>query len=352
MDRSHATPKRVARTILIGIGLVALALLLWAGRDVLFLLFFGLLVGIFFSVFTDPLERLGLHRYLALALVVLLTLGISVGFWMLLWPTLSAQLSTVGEDVPRAVQQIGDWAESQYREVAGEIGGDQRAVEERIRTQAMEQVSTVVGGALPVINTVFGALAGALIVFVVGVYSAARPELYRGGFIRLLPPRYRDRVRRALDESAQSLRRWMVGTLINMVLVGLLIWIGLLIVGIPAALALAVIAGILEFIPIVGPIIASIPAIAVGLTDSPMTALWVTVVYIVVQQIESNLITPLVMRGTVHLPPALTVLFQSLMAVVFGFLGLLLAVPLLAVALVAGRTLYVEPMERREGQPG
>jgi predicted PurR-regulated permease PerM len=116
--------------------------------------------------------------------------------------------------------------------------------------------------------------------------------------------------------------------------------------GVPAAIALAVIAGVFEFIPIIGPILAAVPGIAIALTVSPLTAVWVTLFYIAIQQMESNVLTPIVMRGAVRLPPALTVLFQTLMAVVFGFLGLLLAVPILAVVMVLVKTLYVEPMEK------
>lgn len=339
----------VARTVLVTLALVGLGLLLWAGRNVLFVLFFGALVGLFLSVFTDRLERLGVPRIPALLVVVLGILVILVGSGVLLWPTLRDQLSTVGRDVPQAIGQVGDWLESQYAGMAGELGTDGGEAEEQVRERLFQQVGTAMGGALPILNSALGALAGGLVVLAVGIYTAAYPGLYRNGFERLIPPSHRPRFRTALDRTGKTLRKWMVGTLINMILVGLLTTAGLWILGIPAAIALGVIAGVLEFVPIFGPIMASLPAIAVALTVSPTTALWVAGLYVVIQQIEGNVITPLVMRGTVHLPPALTVLFQTFMAVVFGFLGLLLAVPILAVVLVAVETLYVQPMEASAG---
>lgn len=342
---TRLAPAAVARAVLITLGLIALALLLWAGRNVIFILFFGLLVGVFLTVFTDRLVEWGFPRILGVMVVLLATVSLVAAFSILLWPTLRDQLAVLGRDLPQVTEDAGRWIEAQVRAVTGRVGQPDVDLEEEVRDTLSAQVRLVVGGAIPIINTAFGAVAGLLVVLVVGIYTAANPGLYRRGAERMVPPAYRPRFADALDRTGDSLRRWMIGTLINMVLVGLMTGVGLWLLGIPAAIALAVIAGILEFIPIIGPIIAAVPAIAVALTVSPITALWVTLFYIVIQQVESNVLTPVVMRGTVRLPPALTVLFQSLMAVIFGFLGLLLAVPILAVVLVLTQALYVEPME-------
>lgn len=345
-DSSGMPPQAVARNILIAIGLIALAYLLWQGRNILFVLFFGVLFGVLLSTFTGWLSRHGLPRLLALAVVVVAIIGLSVGFWVLLWPILSEQLSTVGRDLPRAAQEAGDWFRSQYQAILGEVGEPGGDAEEEIRSGIAEQVGTILGGVMPVINSAVGALTGLLLVLVVGIYTAARPGMYRRGFLRLVPPPHRDRVAEALDRSEHSLRRWMIGTLINMVVVALLVLPGLWLLGVPAAVALAVIAGLFEFVPFIGPIVAAVPAIAVALTVSPTMAVWVTLLYVVVQQIEGNLVMPMVMQGAAKLPPALTVLFQAFMAVIFGLLGLILAVPILAVVMVSVQALYVEPMEK------
>lgn len=352
MSTTSASAGRIARNVLIALGLTGLALLLWAGRDILFILFFGLLVGILLGTFAGWLEELGLKRILALILVLVVSAGLTAGFWILLWPPVSDQLSTVGQELPQAADRAMQWVDSQYRSIVGEAGGGaapEEGLEEEVRTRARNQVGSIVSGALPIINSVIGALAGILLVLVVGIYTAASPGLYRRGLLKLMPPRHRDRVAEAMGRSGHSLRRWMIGSAVNMLGVGLLTYLGLMILGVPAALALAIIAGLFEFVPIVGPILSSVPAIVVALTVSPTTALWVVLLFTIVQQIEGNVLTPLVMRGAVHLPPALTILFQALMAAVFGFLGLLLAVPILAVVLQFVQTLYVEPMEAHAG---
>lgn len=352
MSERVLSPRTVARSVLIAIGLYAMAYLLWKGRDIMFVLFFGVLVGVFYSVFTDWLEDRGLPRLAALILVLVAGAGLTAGFWILLWPTLTEQLGTVGRDLPRVVQDAMDWVQAQVRSIAGQVGEPPAEVEEQVRSRFAQQLEAMFGGAMPVISNALGAITGLLLVLVIGIYTAARPRLYRTGFLRLIPASHRDRVDEALSRSAHSLRHWMIGTVISMAVVGVMVFAGLTILGVPAALALAVIAAMFEFIPIVGPILASVPAIAVALTVSPMTALWVTLLYVVIQQIEGDVITPVVMRGAVRLPPALTVIFQSFMAVIFGFLGLLLAVPLLAVIIEVVKTLYVEPMDEADGGSG
>jgi predicted PurR-regulated permease PerM len=347
MERTNRplAPAAVARAVLITLGLIALALLLWAGRNVLFVLFFGLLVGVFLTVFTDRLVQWGVPRVLSVVVVLAVVAGSVGAFSVLLWPTVREQLSMLGRELPEVVEEIAQWTQTQYREATGRMGEPPVDLEEQVRGTLTAQAGAVIGGAVPIINTALGAITGILVVLVIGIYTAVDPDMYRRGVERLIPPRHRPRVVEAMDRTGHSLRRWMIGTLINMVIVGTGTAVGLWLLGIPAAIALGVIAGILEFIPIVGPILAAFPAIFVALTVSPMTAVWVTVFYLVIQQVESNVLTPVVMRGAVRLPPALTVFFQTLMAVIFGFLGLLLAVPILAVVMVMVKTLYVEPME-------
>jgi predicted PurR-regulated permease PerM len=344
---TRLAPTSVARAVLITIGLIALALFLWAGRNVLFVLFFGVLVGMFLTVFADRLVGWGIPRAIAVVAVLLGSLAVLAAFFLILWPTVREQLSMLGRELPQVAEDLRQWLQAQYRDVSGRVGEPAPDLEEQVRTGLSDQVGAIIGGAIPIINTALGAVAGSLIVLAVGIYTAIDPRLYRRGVERLVPPRHRTRVGLAMDRTGHSLRRWMIGTLINMVLVGLMTGIGLWLLGIPAAIALAVIAGLLEFIPIVGPILAAVPGIALALTVSPMVALWVTLFYIVIQQVESNILTPVVMRGAARLPPALTLLFQTFMAVIFGFLGLLLAVPILAAVMVMVKTLYVEPMEGR-----
>ena len=346
---SALSPARVARTVIVALLLVALAWLLWAARDLVFILFFGVLVALFISVFVDVLLRAGVPRMPAVLVVVAALAALLALLAWGLWPIVQEQLVVVAQDVPRVAGQLGEWLQRQYQAIRAAGGGAAaEEVEQELRARLADQASALVGGALPVLNSALGALAGFLVVVMSGIYIATDPRLYRDGFMRLLPPRHRPRVAAALAESAVTLRRWMVGTLISMLIVGGLVAAGLWLLDVPAAIALAVIAAMLEFVPIIGPILAAIPAIAVAFTVSPVTGLWVVLLYTVIQQLEGNVITPLVMRGAVRLPPALTLLFQSFMAIVFGFLGLLLAVPILAAVVVVVRVLYIEPLESRD----
>ncbi|MBW3534709.1 MAG: AI-2E family transporter [Gemmatimonadetes bacterium] len=340
-------PGAVARAVIVTLGLVALAWLLWSARDIVFIVFFGVLVALFLSVLVDPLVERGLPRIVATLLVVLALAGLFAGCFVVVWPTIREQLGVVAQDVPRAVDDLVTWVQRQFEAVSGQLADGDVDMEARLRENLTQEMASILGGAMPVLNTAMGAVAGGLVVLMTGIYIAVDPDLYRHGMERLLPPRHRARVGEALSRTASGLRGWMVGTAINMVVVGTITGIGLWLLGIPAAIALAVIAGLLEFIPIFGPILSAVPAVAVALTVSPMTALWVALLYTGVQQLEGNVITPVVMRGAVRLPPALTLLFLSFMGVIFGFLGLLLAVPILAAGIILVRALYVEPLEER-----
>lgn len=335
----------IAQATLVVLGLWSLSHILWLGREVLFVAFFGALVALFLSSFVTPLEKLGVPRPLAALVVLLAFLSVLAGLLLITWPTLQAQIYMIRLNLPAALEDVGRWFRVQYEVVTGELGRPQPELAAQLRERLGREAVNLVGGALPLLNTVVGATAGLFIVISAGLYLTIEARVYVEGLTRLVPPRGRPRVRRALEETASDLRHWILGTAINMVFIGVATTVGLVLLGIPAALALGLIAGLLEFIPIYGPILSAVPAVAVALLLSPSDAIWVALLYIGIQQFESNVLTPLVMRGAVRLPPALTLLFGALMAVLFGFLGLLLAVPILAAALALVRRLYVENLE-------
>lgn len=347
--RLRVTSSTIARGMLVVLAVWALANLLWLGRDVLFVTLLAVLLGTFISFFAEKLARRRVPRPLAVLAVLAIGGGILLTGGWLLWPALQAQLASLSEQFPEAMGQIAEWAERQWRALTG---GPVPDLEEQIRRRFNQEVAGIIGGALPLLDTVVGALIGLVVTVVAGIFAAVEPRTYREGVVRLFPPRLRPRIDGTLTRLADTLRWWMVGTAVSMVLIGVLTTIGLWLLGIPAFGALGLIAGLLQFIPMFGPILGAIPAAAVALMMSPGKLLWVLVFYTGIQLVESNIITPLVMQEAVDLPPALTILFQSLMALVFGFLGLLLAVPILATAMVLVRELYVEPMEAEPGGGG
>jgi predicted PurR-regulated permease PerM len=176
----------------------------------------------------------------------------------------------------------------------------------------------------------------------VGLYLAAEPELYRKGVLHLVPKKKRERAQEVLNTVGYTLRWWLLGQLVAMSFVFALSWAGLAALGVPLALTLAVISGLLTFIPFLGPIIAAIPAILVALMEGWQLALGVTLLYVVIQNAEGYIITPLVQRQAVELPPALTLTAEILMILLLGFFGLVFAVPLAAATMVAVKMIYVQ----------
>ncbi|MGE0082689.1 MAG: AI-2E family transporter, partial [Thiohalomonadaceae bacterium] len=173
-------------------------------------------------------------------------------------------------------------------------------------------------------------------------YLAAEPDLYRRGMLRLLPIRSRAGAEALLDEIGGMLTRWMFGQFVSMSTIGLLTWLGLSLLGVPLAATLGLAAALLTFIPTIGPILAATPAVLVGFSVEPLLALWVVLLYLVVESLESYLVTPLVQRQVVHLPPVLVLGAQLLLAILYGLLGLFVAAPLAVAVMVLVKRLYVE----------
>ena len=185
-------------------------------------------------------------------------------------------------------------------------------------------------------------IASFFIVLFIAIYLSFEPEIYLNGFVKLFPIDRRKRICEVLLEVGQALKWWLLGRIASMAIVGVLTVIGLLILSVPMAFSLGFIAGLLTFIPNIGPILAAVPAVLIGFTISPQTAFYVILLYVIVQAIENYLITPFIQQKTVHLPPALALAIQVIAGVLFGFLGLTLSAPLAAGAMVALNRLYIQ----------
>ena len=320
----------VRRRVLPVVGIIAAAvvgaMLLYYAAEVFLLACFGILIAVLLRTPAAWLSaRTGLTPGWVLPLVVLAVVVAFGGVGWITVPRLIEQGRDFVEQLPAAIQAVGE-----------AIGGNTDLAD-------MLPAAEAAIGQLPgIVTTTFGAVAAVFIVLATGLYLAARPEIYVEGVIRLFPPRRRRQAGELLAEIGHILQRWLVGQLAAMVAVGTLTYIGLTILGVPLALGLAVLTGLLEFVPYIGPVVAAIPALLIAFTEDATLALWVLGLYLLVQGAESYLITPLVQQRAVYLPPALLILVQVLMGVLFGFLGILLATPLAAVALVAVKRLYVE----------
>ena len=225
---------------------------------------------------------------------------------------------------------------------ADESVGDEEQPGITLRERFGSQLDGIAGYFFSVLSSTLAVMSGVVLIIFLAIFIAADPGLYHRGLLHLFPHQVRPRIGEVLNATATMLRRWLLTQLIGMTTIGVVTTIVLLILGVEAAFALGLLAGVLEFIPTIGPLLSAVPAIAMGFLDSPQTALYVALAYIAIQFLESNLLMPMLMQEGVHIPPALSIAFQALMALLFGFLGLLVAVPLLAAALVPIRMLYVE----------
>lgn len=339
MSPSNMTHAQLVHRTLIVIGLVALLsallILAWQAVDVLLLFFAGVLLGIGLRGVTSLLHR---HTPLPLRPALVLVL---LGFFLLLaasaWllgPHLVQGLQRLGSDIPQSIERLRtdvaqvDWL---WNTLQRALDSFSNGIENRL-------VSHLAG----MFSTALGAITGLLIMIALGVYLSLDPDLYINGAVRLIPPRKRARAREVLAEQGHTLRWWLLGRFSSMMIVGALTWIGLLLLGVPLAFTLAAIAGLLSFVPNIGPILSAIPAILVGLSVSPVMALYVIGLYVLVQTVESYMITPVIQQRAVAMPPALLLLVQLVMGVWVGVIGIFLATPLMVAIMVAVRMLYVE----------
>ena len=212
----------------------------------------------------------------------------------------------------------------------------------RLKEKISEKLGNATRFLFPFVSSTLAAFGGLLLITFLAVYIGAEPTMYRAGLMHLFPHKARARADEVLAAMAVALRKWLVTQLIAMAAIGTVSTVALLILKVKAAVALGILAGLFEFIPTVGPIISAVPAVAMAFLDSPEKALTVALVYVAIQFLENHILIPLLMRGGVDIPPALTVVTQALMALVFGFIGLMVAVPLLAAVIVPVKMLYVE----------
>ncbi len=330
-DAPEADERRFVRRVLIVIALAAGAFLLWRLRDVAVLLFGAVMIATIFRAIADLIEgHLRLPERLAVLLSVLLIVGIIAALFWSIGSQVSAQYEQLAVTLPRAAQMIDDRL--------GAMGFG-HPVGQAIRNA---QSGGLVGRDLKTfVSSVTLTLASFLIVFFGGIFLAAQPRLYGVGLIKLIPPQRRSVVAEAMEESDRALRLWLKGQLWAMIAIFLLTWLGLRVLGVQPSLVLALISGVLEFIPYAGPITSSIPAIMVALVQGPELALWVTGLYVVVHHVEAYLIQPVIQQFAVEIPAVVTLFALLAFGLLFGILGILLAAPLAVVTYVLVKRLYV-----------
>lgn len=334
--------KTYVEKILIAVGIVFLTYIVYqlffSVFDVILLIFAAVLLAVFLCGLADFVSRyLNISEGKSVLLVSVLLLAVLGGAIALLAPSVAEQVQHLREELPKSAQEAGAYI-SQFawgRTIIDQLP----SVDEVMRKIDTSSILTRVGGFF---SSTVGAVGNFFITILLAIYLATEPKFYAEGFTKLFPIRLRPRVGEVLAEIGDTLSWWLIGKVASMVFIGLLTWIGLSILGVPLALTLGLLAGLLSFIPNFGPILSALPAILLAFIESPIKAVYVLILFIIVQIIESNIVTPMIERQTVELPPALTIIFQLILGVLIGGLGLVLATPLLAVIMVLIQMIYIE----------
>ena len=326
-----ATLPDFARRVAVTLALVTLALFLWKIAPVLMLGFAGIVLAIAVRAASEPLSRrLPISQTWSVGIVFALFLA----FLILGSYLFGKQISSQTNELWSAIKEAGEKVQGKLDEwpLGSWLVTNLRGASD---PEAM-------GKALKGTVTVFGAVIDAVLVLFLGLYFAVDPKAYRDGFLLLLPEKVRARVGGALDESGRALRMWLLGQVISMAAVGLLTAVGLWAVGVPLAIPLGILAGILDFVPFIGPLAAAIPGILIAFSQGPEVALYAGLVYLAVQFAEGHAIMPMAQKWAVQLPPVIGLLAIVAFGIVFGFMGVLFAVPLAVVAYVMVKRLWVE----------
>ncbi|MBG1243136.1 AI-2E family transporter [Nostoc sp. NZL] len=316
------------------IGLIAIVLslyILWQIREVLLLMFAAVVLATTLNRLAKRFQRFGMRRGFAVLLAVAIFLAGVVGFFWLIVPPFAQQFQELTYQVPKGFGRFNSWLDALRTRIPPELVPYIPDINSLIQ-QAQPFVNRVLGNSFAFVSGSLEVVLKILLVLVLTGMILADPVAYRKVFVRLFPSFYRRRVDGILDKCEVSLEGWITGAFIAMFVVALMSLVGLSILGIKAALALAILAGFLNLIPNLGPTISVIPAMAIALLDDPWKVVAVLILYFVIQQVESNFITPIVMAQQVSLLPAVTLIAQLFFVTFFGFLGLFLALPLTVVA--------------------
>lgn len=318
------------------IGFLALVLslyILWRIQQVVLLGFAAVVFATVINRFVRLIQRVTHKRGPAVAIAVLTILAVLVGLVALAAPPVVSQLQQLAEQLPRALEQVRSWAHWLPQVVPGQLIRELQVLSSIVQN-LQDWVTQLFGNFFSVFYNTLGLLLSLLLFFFVTLMLLSNPQPYRHIFILMFPAFYRSRVDEILDSCEDNLAGWAIGMLFNMTVIGLMSGLGLWIIGVPLPLANALLAALLTFIPNLGPTISVIPPTLLGLLEAPWKAIAVIVLYVVIQQVESNILTPLVMKRQVSLLPAVTLLSLAAFGILFGTLGLFLALPIVVVAQV------------------
>lgn len=332
------------RAVLLAAGLLLFGILFRELTTLLLAILITVIVAIGLSAAADVFERWNVPRPLGALIALVVGVGMVVGVLALVIPSFVEQTNDFADEVPANVENL--------REKVGDLTGvEPTEIADRVQdfTQRYTDDPALLIGPLASIGLgVAGVLAALVLILITAYYMAINPVPLIDGARRLVPPAYRDRADHIMSRLRSSWIGWMQGVAADMLISGVLLYVGLTVVGLDFAIFFAVLAALLVVIPYFGAIAGGIPPVLFALTDSPGKALLVMGIYVLVQQIEGNLTIPLVMSRTVKIHPAVIAVGVVVVGKLFGILGLVVAVPILSMIVILVEELWVKPMEQAD----
>ncbi|MCT7976674.1 AI-2E family transporter [Laspinema olomoucense] len=323
------------------IAFIVSLIILWEIKTVLLLLFAAIAFATVLNRMVRRLQRSGLKRGVAIALTIGLLFAIIGLFFILIFPTVVAQFKELLELLPQTLAQLREW----YRWLQNIIP-DQFIKDIQNREFLAERIPNIslswFGGFFNIFSNSLDFVLNLLLVLVLIIMLLANPALYRQSFMLIFPAFYRRRVDEILQGCEKNIVGWAIGRIFNMVFIAIVSGIGLWVIGVPLALVNAIISALLSYIPNLGPILGSIPPIALAFIDSPVKGVIVIAFYLAIEQLEGLVLTPMIMENEISLPPAVTLTSMLIFSQFFGLLGLFLALPIVAVLQVWLKELLVK----------
>lgn len=329
----------VGRVVIAAVAVLCVIGIAWLFIELtrfLLLVFAAVVLASIFDALASGLCRLTRWKAqsAALAIAVIGLIAVFVGAFALFGAQFAGEFETIRQSIPTALDSL---------DVLLERAGFGQSLSELLQqgTQDVSRLASQVGGYAMAVTS---GLADFVLVLVGAIFIASNPGVYRRGLLFLMPARAEKPAATFLDDASRGLRGWMMGQSVSSVFVGMLTWAGLSLLDVPAAGGLALIAGLLDVIPMVGPIVAGVPAVLLAFTVSPETALWTLGLYMLVQQLQSNLLQPMIQKHAVDVPPAVLLFAVFGAGILFGPLGVLLAAPLTIVLYLLVQRVYVRTL--------
>ncbi|PKQ46982.1 AI-2E family transporter [Confluentibacter flavum] len=324
--------KKVWTTAAIFAFLIIMLLLINATFNVLLLILAGSLIAVFFRALSSIIQRKTKWKEgICVAISIISTLLIVAALFWLIGAKVQVQIIELMDTLPKTIDKAKAWV--------NESSMGQKIYDQIFSEKSIDKAQLFLPGFF---QSTFGVLGDVYVVLFIGIFFTISPQTYTKGFVQIIPLQGQQKAQQVLDTLGEQLRKWLKGKLFSMLVVFILTAIGLAIIGMPLWLVLALLAGLISFIPNFGPLLALIPAVLVALMQSPQTALLVAGLYILIQFIESNFITTVIQKKLINMPPALILIAQLFMGALTGAWGLVLATPVMLIIIVLVQELYIK----------